>query len=379
MSIRLLTESDLPRLVDLRQLSFLDHSDLDDSVMRAHHVARLPHTWGHFDGPTLTSAAVVHDFEMYLAGKRVPVGGLASVLSAPETRRRGYVRALLHALLGDLRDKGTGWMLAYPFDPRFYARYGFASVPTGTETVCSAEELFQGPSPDAALLSEDPERVLGPIYDSWAKGYSLALCREKGSRTTWARILKGKICYVLEDAYAVFELEHTGRSQTLTLHDYAFSSPAGRDALFRFIGSFHGQVTHIRLHLPSDEPLAFDLRQREEDVPLQARIADITAALTPLTSTREEAVTVRVLDTFCDWNDGTFKLTLGSSGTVVERSGDDPDATLTVITLAQLVTGALSPAAALKAGRAEGDARTLGAIAALSRGRVPFIPGSDYF
>lgn len=379
MSVRQLSEADLDRLFALRQLSFLDDSNFRDPGVRARHVARLQLTFGHFIEERLTSAAVCFPFEMFLASRRVAVGGLASVLSAPETRRRGYVRELLHALLNDLKEKGTGWMLEYPFDPRFYARYGFASMPTGAELTIPAESLFRGPSPDAERLGGDPASILEPIYNAWAQTYSLALCRDNKARPTWNRILGNRICYLLEDAYVVFELAERAERQTLTVHDYAFSSPAGRDNLFRFVGSFYGQVQDISLHLPSDEPLALELRYRTNDVPLQARIADVTAALTPLTSEHESTATLHVRDEFCAWNNGTFRLGFSPNGTTVSRSDADPDAALDIATLTQLVTGALSPTAVLKTGQAKGDLGVLELLAALSGGRVPFIPGSDYF
>jgi predicted acetyltransferase len=382
VSVRALQEGDLDQLFAIRQLSFLDRSNFGDEAVRARHAARLPYTFGHFSAGKLTSAAVCFPFEMFLAGRRVRAGGLAGVLSAPEMRRRGFVRALLADILGRLREDGVGWALEYPFDPRFYARYGFASVPNGYEVAAPAEKLFAGAAPDAERVSEDAADRLETIYDAWAQHYSLTLARDTRARPTWSRILEeGRFCYLLPDAYAILELRERNATQTLTVHDYAFASPAGREALWRFIGAFHGQADLIRLHLPADEPLAFDMQRHHSNrVPLlQARITDLGAALGPLVSPSEASFTLRVRDSFCGWNDGTFRVALGPTGSTVTPSQGTPELSLSIGTLTQLVTGALSAAAALRVGLAEGDAGVAHALTALSAERTTFMPSSDYF
>ena len=382
MNVRGLTEGDLDALFALRQVSFLDRSDFSDPAVRARHVARLPYTHGHFLAGQLTSAAVCYPFEMFLAGQRVRVGGLASVLSAPETRRRGFVRALLRDILEKLHENRVGWCLEYPFDPRFYARYGFASVPTGSEVTFPTEKLFSGPAPDAERFYGDAKKTLEPIYDAWAESYSFTLSRDSTARPTWSRILAAdRFCYVLPDAYAVMELEQTGKTQTLIVHDYAFASPAGREQLFRFFGAFYGQAELVSLHLPGDEPLAFDLQNyHTNELPgLQARIVDLPAALEPLTYASEKTFVLRVTDPFCPWNDGVWEVMLSPTGSALMPSRKLPTLSLDVGALTQLLCGALSGVAALRSGRAEGDPGVAAALASLAGGRTPFIPGSDYF
>ena len=387
MSVRPLQEADLPQLFALRQISYLDRRDYTDASVYRAAKARLPYLSGHFLGDKLTSAAVVYPFEMFLSGRRTPVGGLAGVLSAPETRRRGYVRELLRNTLGTLRQNGVGWLLEYPFDPRFYARLGFATVPTGVEVTVPAERLFSGPAPDAERFTGNPEAVLEPIYHAWAKHYSLTLRRDNAARATWSRMLSqisggDTFCYVMEDAYAVLELTEDAAGQTLTVHDYAFSSPAGRAALFRFVGSFYGQANFVSLHLPHDEPLGWDLQFHTNKLPiLQARITDLQAALGPLRSPLEQTLTLSVRDPLCPPNDGTFAITLTPDGTTVGegKAPNAPTLELDVGTLTQLVVGALRPETALRSGLAEGDLAAARALAALGGGTVTFMPRSDYF
>ncbi len=391
MNVRGLTESDLDALFALRQVSFLDRSDFSDPAVRARHAARLAYTHGHFLDGKLTSAAVCYPFEMFLAGRRVQVGGLASVLSAPETRRRGFVRELLRDILEKLHQGGVGWALEYPFDPSFYARYGFASVLTGSEVTFPTETLFSGPAPAAERLTGDAKSVLAPLYHAWAQSYSFTLTRDPTARPTWERILRtgNRFCYVLQAAYAVLELEQTKSTQTLIVHDYAFATPAGRAELFRFLGSFYGQTELISLHLPNDEPLAFDLQTRHtNELPgLQARIVDLRAALEPLTYPTEKEFTLHVTDPFCAWNDGVWDVTLAPTGSAVTPSRKPPALSLAVGTLTQLISGALSSTAARRAGQLagqpagqpEGDAEVAATLASLGNGRIPFMPSSDYF
>jgi len=382
VSVRPLHEGDLDQLFSIRQLSFLDRSDFSDEAVRARYAGRLPYTFGHFLAGKLTSAAVCFPFQMYVAGQRVRVGGLAGVLSAPETRRRGFVRALLADILARLRQDGVGWMLEYPFDPRFYARYGFATVPTGCEVTVPAEKLFCGAAPDAERVSEKAADRLEAIYDAWAQHYALTLTRNTQARPTWPRVVSGnRFCYLLQDAYAVLELRERNATQTLTVHDYAFASPTGREELFRFIGAFYGQADLISLHLPADEPLALDMQRHHSNrLPiLQARVADVGAALGPLVSPSEQTFALCVRDPFCSWNNGTFRVALGPSGNTLIPSRETPELSLDIGTLTRLVTGALGAAAALRTGLAEGEARVAQALAALSAGRTTFMPGSDYF
>lgn len=388
MSVRPLEEGDLPQLFALRQISYLDRRDYTDAAVYEAAKARLPSLSGHFLGDKLTSAAVVYPLEMFLAGRRTPVGGLAGVLSAPETRRRGYVRELLQDVVEKLSADGTGWLLEYPFDPRFYARLGFATVPTGYEVTVPAERLFSGPAPDAERFTGDTtgdaQAVLEPIYNAWAANYSLSLRRDNTARATWSRILADDTFgYVMEDAYAVLELTEDAAGQTLTVHDYAFSSPAGRAALFKFIGSFHGQANLISLHLPPDERLGWDLQNfHTNKLPiLQARITDLQAALGSLSSPAEQTLTLTVRDPLCSWNDGTFAVTLTPDGSTARegRALNTPALALDIGTLTQLVAGALRPETALRSGLAEGDLAAAQALAALGGGYTTFMPSSDYF
>ena len=389
--IRFLTEDDLPQLFAIRQVAYLDTSDYSTPEARQRHVDRLPYTRGFFDGDTLTSAAIVYPFEIFFAGQPVPMGGLASVLSAPEYRRRGHVEALLKDALSNLRAQGVGWCVEYPFDPRYYARYGWGSVPSGFVVTCPSDKLFGGRAQGAKRLTKDELGRLEPTYARWAAGYNFT--RKRGERVhgSWSNILfrawetRERFIYKLDGAYCVLSLTFNDAADmmTLTVKDYAYSSPEGRSHLWRFIGSFYGQADRVRLHLPGDEPLLFDLQGYVEAnrSSFQARVVDVTRALSGLSCETALDFTLGVRDDFCEWNDGVFRLELSPNGVQVEKVGaaKNADVSLDVRALPLLLSGGVNARTAQRIGLAEGDLKYLEALTTLAGGRVPYMAKADYF
>ncbi len=353
----------------------------------------LPHTRSVVQDGRLAACATMLPLQVFVAHRRVPAGGLAAVASAPEARRRGLVRALLADGLQRLHEAGIGWCLEYPFDPAFYARFGFQSVPNGRVLELPVERLFRGaPAPARPIGAGDGERVRA-LHRAHASRHHFALSRDDGARDHWGRLhhppwaAEARYAYLLDDAYAYFTLERhrgdgtEGERVRLETRDLGFGSPAGREALLAFLGSFQGQVESVRLHLPDADPLVLDwgARHGRRTNLLQVRLVDLAAALAPFTTPRARAVTVHLTDGFCAWNQGTFRLGLGRNGTTVERSADAPEVRLDVATLTLLLAGGWSAATALQAGRATGEPEALEAIAALAAGTTSFVTEADHF
>ena len=387
-NIRTLTEDDLEQLFAVHSIAFSESEDLSHPPTLQRYRDHLPYTRGYFVGDTLSSVYTMFPFEMYVAGRRVKIGGLAGVASAPEYRRRGHIVKLLKDGLERLKEAGVGWCLEYPFDPRFYARYGWQSVKSGTLLEVPSDKLFRGRAPDAVRLNRGEVAQLKPIYETWAQGYHFTISRDNGARPSWERLIRNpwethdRLIYKLEDAYCLLKISYneTMHLTEMNVHDYAFSSPTGRSNLFGFIGSFHGQADVIRLHLPGDEPYLLDLQSYlSKDIDsLQARIVDVKVALESLSSPVESSFSMRVKDDFCEWNNQTFQVTLGEKNEVTVADSS-PDLTLDIRALALLLSGGLTAEAAMRAGLVEGEIEVVKALTSLASEQTSFMPLSDYF
>lgn len=385
-SIRPLGPDDLDRFIAVRAVSF-PAPDIDEETFRGLLAKRLPYTSGLFVEDELACVVTMYPTTMYLNGESVPMGALAGVASAPEHRRRGLVRTLLLDALELLRRDEVGWCLEYPFDPRFYHRLGWQSVPSGVQLELPSEYLFGGRPPRARRLPLEDFGSLSPIYDSWARRYNFCLTRAEDPRGAWSRLVSdwwlddGGFLYRLDGAYVLFALSREEGRTILTVEDYAYAKAASRTELFSFIGSLHGQADIVRIHLPADDPLALDHRQRHSRSrwPLQARVVDVAFALAPLASERNAVFAMKVRDELCEWNDGTFRVEIGQDGTKVSAASGKPDVELPIQTLPLLLSGLLTPQSALDQGQASGSREPLDALASLGGGRTLFMPLSDAF
>jgi predicted acetyltransferase len=386
--IRALAEDDLEAFVWLRSVAY-PGADLEPAELRRILAPRLPHSSGLFVDGDLACVATSWPMRIYLGGRLVSMSGLAGVATAPEHRRRGLVREILRALLERLRHEGVGWSLEYPFDPHFYHRLGWQSVPCGVELELPAEYLFQG-APPRSLRRLPLEQIASrsEVFESWSSRFNFTLSRVDDARDSWRRLVSDQwlhhdaFLYGSDDAYVLFTLSHETRNQVLTVEDYAYASAAGRSDLLAFLGAMQGQATLVRIHVPDDDPLALQHRTRHARSrrwPLQARIVDLATALAPLSAPEPRTLRIGVSDPLCPWNDGTFEIVVGPGGATLGRIDGRPDALVPIQSLPLLLLGNVSAASALAQGLATGDEGQLAVLASLGAGRTTFMPLSDAF
>lgn len=356
-----------------------------EAWLREHLIHGLGFTLGSFQDDRLASAATVYPFEAWIGGSRHRMGGLAAVATAPWARRRGHVAALLARWLERLRDEGVGWCAEHPFDPRFYNRYGFESLPNGQVVEVAPEVFGEGRPPDAVALTPGEASRLRPVHAAFAARYGFALTRDDDARDAWENVLEpwgasARHAYLMEDAYVVFRVTDDGAA-TLYVTDYAYATPDGRERLWSFVAAFRGQSRQVRIHLPPGEALLADhqARQSVRSPLLQVRLVDLARALAPLRAPRASRWHVRLHDPLCPWNDGTFALTLTPEGCHVVRDDAPASAELGVGPLVALLGQGAAPELLLAAGRAQGEVEALRALAGLTAGQPTFHAEADGF
>lgn len=395
---RRLTDDDLAGYLRLRDGSFGYPSD--DPEVAEVLARRLPRTLGAFVQGRLVSSVTVHAFRAFVAGVEVPFGAMAGIQTDPEHRRGGHAARLMRQALDEGRAESFGWSLLYPFDPVFYGRFGWVSFPTGVPLQLPTEALPAGAAPGhrgIARLDDDAEGaadgVLRAAYSRFARTRSFADARHQTTWDPWedlaadpgSRLLR----YAGADAFLVVRLVDDVGSTRLDVLDLGWCDAAGRGAVFGAIAAFRGQAEAVRIEVPWDDPVAAD-RLRTHARPARpgpmARVADVPLALGALRAVDDDdtqlelaPVTVRVVDAYAPWNDGSWRIEPRPDGCTVAPVDGGAGATVDVGGLALLLAGSAVLGDLRRLGLAEGDGRVLATLAALAGGRTPYRSRIDRF
>jgi predicted acetyltransferase len=84
---------------------------------------------------------------------------------------------------------------------------------------------------------------------------------------------------------------------------------------------------------------------------LWLRLIDVPTALAARTYSQEGSLAVRVEDSFCDWNDGVWRIDGGSDGADCVATSDSPDISMSAADLAAIYMGGSKPSEIARSGR----------------------------
>lgn len=392
--VRQLTEADVDAAVAIRTFA---QWGKNDAAHKRRFTDNVPKTLGSFQDGELAAVATMLELETYIGGTTATIGGLAGVTTAPNQRRRGHVAGLLRAWFRRLHDKGIGLSGDFPFDPPFYARYGYQTIINYGKFDMPIERLPSG-SHDAVEIGPARFDEVKAIHAAYARRFSLALTRADTTREYWQVVTapfwrdEPYNVYLMDGAYVVIAIDDSEEGPNFPkvfVRDYAYSSPRGRASLLAFLADLAGQVVRVRIHLAHGDPLLamWSSSYTTETHSYQVRVVDLAVALAPLRSERETSFTLRLRDRDCPWNDGLFAVELTREGSVVTRLPGDPGVVeprgphvaMGIAEFAALLFGATEPASALATGLAEGDSQPLVDLSRLLAGHPSYIAEADHY
>ena len=364
--------SDLKRLHSVVYTSPLASADVADGDAAAYSGA-----WGVYEAGTLCSAMMSHEFAMMHDGAYLPMAGIGGVGTLPEYRRLGHVRRLFKAVFADMRDKRQVFSSLYPFSFPYYRMFGYELVYSQNEFTLPLDsiaprgragsiELVLPPADGDDATTDEREAgsdAVKRIYDSFASLRNLSLRR---TDEMWRRRLRPDpykeqvYTYLVrgEDrrasAYFTFHARPDGpHSCDLDVRDIAFVDIGALRELLPHLAGFHPRAKNAIVRLPSDVPLdlligePYDLSHRRSAA-YMARIVDAESALRATRwPDREGSISVRVRDDHLDWNDTTFRVEYGGGDSRVSHAAGEPDVSIDVRALVQLLCGYVDGESAL--------------------------------
>ncbi|UCE84610.1 MAG: GNAT family N-acetyltransferase [Deltaproteobacteria bacterium] len=384
--VRVLEASDLGEAFELDREAFNQPKEVRERWL-AHAEPERFH--GVFADGRLVALTQVHAFGQFFGGRSVPMGGVASVATAPDQRGKGLAtRALLDALAA-MRERGEVISALFPASTQLYRKlgwevgglYAFWRMPT-------AALLRLPPAPEKRVRrvgAEDLPR-LKQCYARYARGVNGLLDRSDNLwswRPNWEA-----------DVYAFASLDENGdvdgyvyyhqknRSDGfgywIDVRDAIAENEAATRALWRLVGTSATQSEYVRFPGAQQQPLLLLLpdpqREPAGQIHWMLRVVDVAGAIhergfPPGLTARVE---LEIADEVCSWNAGRFVLEVADGRGHLAKGGRGT-VRLGVGALATLYTGFTSTHALTAVGRIDGAAAELAALDAIFAGPAPFL------
>jgi predicted acetyltransferase len=324
----------------------------------------------------IVGGAAAFTFNMTVPGGDVPTAGVSVVGVYPTHRRRGILRALMRAQLDDVRERREPMAALWASEEPIYGRFGYGVAGFCGEIALPHEyTTFARPvEPEGTLRFLEPAEVLEaipPVFERIRLDWPGMFSR---NRLWWEQREiedpedrrngagpKRWIAYEQDgsiEGFAVYrhrpEWEHGSTIGELRVLEALGSSPAALRDLWGYLVAIDWKATVKSSLLPPDHPLFLllatprRLRYRLGDS-LWVRLVDVGTALSSRRYSSDDAVVFEVVDDFCRWNEGRWKL----EGGTATRTKDEPDLRLPVQSLGSAFLGGVQFAALARAGRAD--------------------------
>jgi len=328
-----------------------------------------------WENGAIVGGAGAFAFDLSVPGGDLPTAGVSVVGVYPTHRRRGVLRLLMRAQLDAAHERGEPLAALWASEETIYGRFGYGLASYCGEIKLAHEytsfALSREPEGRIRFLEPDEARdALPPVYErvraQWPGMFSRdELWWEQREITDPDDRREGAgpkrwVAYEREgslDAYAVYRhkpgWEEGSTVAELRVVEALAATPIAERDLWDYLLSIDWKATVRAFLLPPDHALFLLLatprraRYRMGDG-LWVRLVDVGAALCGRQYASEGSVVFEVLDDFCPWNEGRWKVESGAA----ERTDAEADIALPAQSLGSAYLGGISLAALARAGRA---------------------------
>jgi predicted acetyltransferase len=390
---RPLVESDLAQVFELDRIAFASEPYSPELIALYTETFEIARMIGVFDGTDLVGEAGIFSFEMSVPGGRAPLAGVTWVSVLPTHRRRGILTSLMRHQLHGLHESGGEAIAGLTAsEPPIYGRFGYGLATSGvsltvprhkaglrlppgadqvrvrlvstSETLGLRQEIFNrqvDKRPGMVKRSDVWNRFNSAEPPEWTTGTSglLTVTAERDGAPV---------------GYALYRTKHTTGDNTVVVQELIADDAAAHAALLRYLYDIDltETITFFRAQ-PVDSPvmhLMTNVRAAEPQLHdnLYLRLVDIDRGLSSRTYATPIDTVIEVVDDFCPWNAGRWRLVGDEKGASCARTTAPADLTIAARELGRAFLGGVTLRSLADAGLVE--ERRSGAVAEASRAFV---------
>lgn len=318
-----LNQSHYDEVFSLSQFAF-QYELTEEELHRKKEEAEGYTIWGMMDEEKLAAKLHLIPLSVSINNSPFQMGGIASVATWPEYRRKGMVKELLLHALQTMKAQGQTISFLHPFSAPFYRQYGWEMAFAEKHYEIPMKNLKQnwdGKGYVRRTNSDTP--LLDSIYRKYIKNYNGAILRDE---KWWKqRVLKDQrmiaVSYNEEnqaEGYIIYQL----KDRVFKVDEVVYCTTNALKVLLQFIANHDSMAEKVEMVVPENDLLPLlvnEPRFQQNIIPyFMARIVDVEAFLKQYMRSNPTdfgSLSIRVEDSFIEENTGIYILQ-GTDGKV---------------------------------------------------------------
>jgi predicted acetyltransferase len=395
IEVRPLTVELAPAFRSAISSTFGYDADLEDPGAAAHFEAlfELDRMFPVFDGNEVVATGGDFGFQMAVPGEQqLSTSGLTIVTVRPTHTRQGALTMMMREHFARARERGEPLSALWASEFPIYGRFGYGPSGSLKEIRIDARQAGRGGREEGVTVRlvdvDEAKKLLPGIYAAiqptrpgmyirsgawWEHRHFRDPEKHRGGasalRFAVAEAKGEPVGYVFYRQKASWDQLTEGE---IHIREMMPVTDAAYRALWHFIVGIDLFPIVKYWNNPVDDPLEFlfhdgrAIRTKASDA-LWTRLVDVPAALRARRYSGDGAVTIHVADSFCDWNDGSYRIEVDDGAATCERVTSAPEVVMPASTLGALYMGGRNARALARVGLLEGDAGAIGKLDTLFR------------
>jgi predicted acetyltransferase len=395
MEIRPIKKSEFDSLMQIYVRSFFMLPERLQGFPFIHKDMDLSQTRTLFIEGQIASAFLIIPFHIWVNDKKVPMGGIAAVVTPPEFRKRGFVRTMLEKSVSDIKQMGLPVSILFARLQHMYRKFGWETASNIKEYTIHPEDISIMPETGGKVevSGKMDVKTLMSLYETYAQSKTGMLVRNSGY---WNDVVIGnKNVYLYKNP--VGKAEGYFISQTiadgmvngfgkfkLDIKEMVTLTHGARTGIFSFLKQLLPQIQTITFKAPVDDLSSSYFSSTDINIGISRgymlRVTDIKSAFAAKSYPEDirGQVIFTVEDRVASWNNGTFSMQIEDGKAEVRKSTKPGLFSCNINTLSQLFSGYLDLNQAYSIGAIQcSSPKKLVEANALFKASTPFM--NDFF
>src|SRR5699024_1585983 len=325
--IKLLNKEDYDAVFELSQFAF--QYKLSKKEMEEKQAEAKRHTvWGYMDEDRIAAKLHLIPLTCFIGGKQFEMGGISSVATWPEYRRKGMVKQLLLHALHAMKQSGQTLSFLHPFSFSFYRKFGWEHVFNLKHYSIPMDKMKGSWSGKGYVRRSSLDiHTLNSIYTDYAKQFSGTLVRDE---KWWnQRVFKamGQLAIAYNESNeAEGYIHYQVKDNVLEVNELVYCNVNGLKLLLEFIANHDSMADTIKMNVPESDMLSELMNEptfKQQIKPyFMARVVDVLSFLEKYpfnVVAPQESITIFVEDEFFPENEGVYELRHDGNGVAVTQ------------------------------------------------------------